>query len=62
MLDSNIYLQLGAIQPIFDIGRCIGTGNNDFKAKNYCFLRKKVGGDRATSPLYEPGVYHRFEI
>ena len=21
-----------------------------------------MGCDRATSPLYEPGVYHRFEI
>ena len=25
-------------------------------------MKKKVGCDRATSPLYEPGVHLRFEI
>jgi hypothetical protein len=36
--------------------------NNDFKANNYCVVRKTVGCDRATSPLYESGVHIRFEM
>jgi hypothetical protein len=31
-------------------------------AETYCFVRKKVGCDRVTSPLFEPGVHLRFEI
>ena len=40
----------------------LGGANNIFMANNYCFLMKNRGFDRATSPLYEPGVHLRFEI
>ena len=40
----------------------LGGANNDFKHKKYCFLRKKVGCDRANSPLYESRVNFHFEF
>ena len=62
VLDSKTYLQLGRYNPISTSRGALGGANNDFKANNYCFMKKKVGCDRATSPLYEPGVHLRFEI
>jgi hypothetical protein len=59
VLDSKIFLQLGAMYPISISRGALGGANNVFKVKKYCFLTEKRGCDRATSPLY---VHLRFEI
>ena len=42
----------GRYYPISTSRGALGGSNNDFKETNYCFLRKKVGCDRANTSLW----------